>query len=182
MFRKSRLLSSPRWLTLSISSRNDKCNCILLHLALNAATRLIACLLFYSHASAPSRLNNYTDFLFLCIKFKLLTLVFKTQLGLRPNWVLDPKYLGNEILRPLSASSHRPLHSSNILDLLVPNTMGHQQWLLCLTWSLYWNARSPSTCSKILASNLSSSFAFLKTYFFSHGLVHFEAHRNGSRY
>src|SRR5688572_15515833 len=71
--------------------------------------------------------------------------------------------------RLLSASSDRPLRSSNKLELLVPHTrtaMAHS-WSFTSIGPSLWNALSPSTRSRILASNLSSTFAlkFLKTFF-----------------
>src|SRR5678816_4705682 len=50
------------------------------------------------------------------IQFKILSLIFKAQRG------LAPQYLIGVILRPHSASSHRPLRSCNRLDLLVPRS------------------------------------------------------------
>src|SRR5678815_3532805 len=93
----------------------------------------------------------------------LIILVIKAQRG------FAPKYLSDVLLRPLSASSHRPLRSSNRLELLVPHTrtaMAQSRSFTSIGPSL-WNALSPSTRSRILASNLSSTFAFLKTFFFS---------------
>ena len=53
------------------------------------------------------------------IQFKILTLIFKAQRG------FDPKNLVDVILRPLSASSNRPLRPLNRLDLLVPHSVKH---------------------------------------------------------
>src|SRR5688572_21406669 len=79
------------------------------------------------------------------------------------------QYLADVLLRPLSASSHRPLRSLNRLELLVPHTrtsMAQSRSFTSIGPSL-WNALSPSTRTRILSSNLSSTFAFLKTFFFS---------------
>ena len=137
---------------------------------LKAAARLIARLPRYSHISAFMFEQLHWLPLSARIKFKILILVFKAQRG------LAPKYLADVLLRPLSASSHRPLRSSNRLDLLVPHTrtaMAQSRSFNSIGPSL-WNALSPSTRSRILASNLSSTFAFLKTFFFSCGLAHWE--------
>src|SRR5688572_15733308 len=112
----------------------------------------------------PSCLNNCTGFLY------LLALNTKSSCwSSRHNGVLPSKYLADALLRPLSASSHRPLRSSNGLELLVPHTrtaMAQSRSFTSIGPSL-WNALSPSTRSRILASNLSSTFSFLKTFFFS---------------
>ena len=97
-------------------------------------------------------------------------LIFKAQRG------LAPKYLVDAIQRSLSASSHRALRSSNRLDLLVPRSrtaMAQSRSFAAIGPSL-WNALSPSARSTILSGTLSSSFAFLKTCFFSRGLAHWE--------
>jgi len=48
------------------------------------------------------------------IRFKVLILVLKAQRG------LAPKHLSDFILRPISATSLRPLRYSDWLDLFVP--------------------------------------------------------------
>ena len=127
---------------------------------LNAAARLIARLPRYSHISTFMFEQLHWLPLSARIRFKILILVFKAQRG------LAPKYLANVLLRPLLASSHRPLRSSNRLEHLVPHTrtaMAQCRSFISIGPSL-WNALSPSTHSRILASNLSSTFAFLKTF------------------
>jgi len=156
-----------------ICSRIDYCNSLLIGLpkvrlsplqsVLNAAARLIARLPRYSHISTFMFEQLHWLPLSARIKFKIIILVFKAQRG------LAPKYLADVLLRPLSASSHRPLRSSNRLELLVPHTrtaMAQSRSFTSIGPSL-WNALSPSTRSRILASNLSSTFSFLKTFFFS---------------
>ena len=154
-----------------ICSRIDYCNSLLIGLpkvrlsplqsVLNAAARLIARRPRYSHIS--TFMFQELHWLPICarIKFKILILVSKSQRG------LAPKYLADVIHRPLSVTSHRPLRSSSRLDLLVPHTrtaMAQSRSFASIGPSL-WNMLSPSTRSKILSSNLSSSFAFLKTSF-----------------
>src|SRR5678816_3029665 len=156
-----------------ICSRIDYCNSLLIglpkvHLSplqsvLNAAARLVARLPWYSHISTFMFEQLHWLPLSARIKFKIIILVFKAQRG------FAPKYLSDVLLRPLSASSHRPLRSSNRLELLVPHTrtaMAQSRSFTSIGPSL-WNALSPSTRSGILASNLSSTFSFLKTFFFS---------------
>src|SRR5688572_31906555 len=109
-----------------ICSRIDYCNSLLIGLhkvrlsplqsVLKAAARLIARLSRYSHISAFMFEQLHWLPLSARIKFKILILVFNAQRG------LAPKYLADVLLRPLSASSHRPLRSSNRLELLVPHT------------------------------------------------------------
>ena len=113
------------------------------------------------------------------IQFKILTLIFKAQSG------LAPKHLVDVILRPHSASSHRRLRSCSRLDLLVPRTRTAmaQSRSFASVGPSFWNALSPPVRSKILSGSLSSSFAFLKTCFFSRGLAHcMGALLNGSPY
>src|SRR5688572_33113437 len=84
------------------------------------------------------------------IQFKILSLIFKAQRG------LAPQYLVGVILRPHSASSHRPLRSCNRLDLLVPRSrtaMAQARSFASIGPSL-WNALSPSVRSKILSGSL----------------------------
>jgi hypothetical protein len=104
------------------------------------------------------------------IQFKILALMFKAQKG------LAPKYLTEVLLRPHSVSSHRPLRSSNRLDLFVPRTrtaMAQSRSFASIGPSL-WNSLSPSLRSTVLSGSLSSSFASLKTCLFSRGLTHWE--------
>src|SRR6218665_2657256 len=75
--------------------------------------RLIACLPKFSHIF--SFMINQLQWLLLSahLEFKILVLVLKSKLG------VAPKYLRNYIHSTLSATSHRPLHSSDWLVLLV---------------------------------------------------------------
>jgi hypothetical protein len=163
-----------------VSSRIDYCNSLLIGLpkirliplqsVLNAAARLIARLPRYSHISAFMFEQLHWLPLSLRIKFKILALMSKAQRG------IAPEYLTDVIQRPLSASSHRPLRSLNRMDLLVPRTrtsMAQTRSFASIGPSL-WNSLSPFTRSKLLIGSPSSSFAFLKTYFFSCGLTHWE--------
>ena len=137
---------------------------------LNTAARLIARFPRYSHISTLMFDELHWLPLAARIQFKILTLIFKAQRG------LAPQYLIGVILRPHSAPSHRPLRSCNRLDLLVPRTrtsMAQSRSFAAIGPSL-WNALSPSVRSTILSSRLSSSFDFLKTCFFSRGLAHWE--------
>ena len=86
------------------------------------------------------------------------------------------KYLVDVILRPLSASSNRPLRSLNRLDLLVSRsrTALAQSRSFASIGPALWNALSPSVHSTFLSHSLSSSFASLKTYFFSWCLAHWQ--------
>ena len=104
------------------------------------------------------------------VQFKILILVAKAQRG------LASKYLTDLIFRPHSVSSHRPLRSSNRLDLLPrrARTAMAQSRSFASIGPALWNELSPSIRSNLLAGSPSSSFAFLKTYFFSRGLVHWE--------
>src|SRR5688572_13384206 len=96
------------------------------------------------------------------IQFKVLILMLKSQLG------LAPKYLCHQILRPLSATSKRPLRSSDRLDLFIPRvrtTMAQSRYFVCIGPSL-WNGLPPSLRSIILSSSISTSISHLKTFLF----------------
>src|SRR6218665_552105 len=83
------------------------------------------------------------------------------------------KYLFDKILRPHSSSSHHPLRSSNRLDVLVPLTravMVAQYRSFASIGPCPWNVLCLSARSSLLSGNFSSSFALLKTCFFSWGL------------
>jgi len=62
------------------------------------------------------------------------------------------------------------------LDLLVPRsrTALAQSRSFASIGPTLWNALSPSVRSTFLSGSLSSSYAFLKTYFFSWGLAHWQ--------
>src|SRR6218665_1270327 len=108
-----------------------------------------------------------------CIRFKILTLIFKAQ------WDIVTRYLVDVIL---SASFSRPLRSIDRLDLLVPRSrtaLAQSRSFASICPSL-WNALSPSLRSTFLSGSLSSSLAFLKTYFFSLDLLMGATLMNGS--
>jgi hypothetical protein len=163
-----------------ICSRIDYCNSLLIGLprirlsplqsVLNSAARLIARLPRYSHISTFMFEQLHWLPLVARVQFKILILVAKAQRG------LAPKYLTDLIFRPHSVSSHRPLRSSNRLDLRPcrARTAMAQYRSFASIGPALWNELSPSIRSNLLAGSPSSSFAFLKTYFFSRGLVHWE--------
>jgi len=163
-----------------VCSRLDYCNSLLVGLpkvrlsplqsVLRTAARLIARRPRYSHISTFMFTELHWLPLVARIQFKILTLIFKAPRG------LAPKYLVDAIRRLHSSSSHRTLRSSNRLDLLVPRSrtaMAQSRSFASIGPSL-WNSLSPSIRSTILSGTLSSSFAFLKTCFFSRGLAHWE--------
>jgi len=78
--------------------------------------------------------------------------------------------------RYLIASSNRPLRSFNRLDLLVPHsrTALAQFRSFASIGPTLWNTFSPSVCSTFLSGSLSSSVAFLETYFFSWDFAHWQ--------
>ena len=112
---------------------------------------LIARLPRFSHISTFMAEQLHWLPLSVRIQFKVLILVLKSQLG------LAPKYLCHKILRPISATSLRPLRSSDRLDLYVPRvrtTMAQSRSFACIGPSL-WNGLSPSLRS--IPSSLLSS-------------------------
>ena len=109
-----------------ICSRIDYCNSLLaglpklrltpLQSVLNAAARLIARLPKFAHISTyMSEVLHWLP-ITLRIRYKILFLVSKSQLG------LAPKYLSDFMRKPLSATSLRSLRSTDRLDLFVPRT------------------------------------------------------------
>jgi Reverse transcriptase (RNA-dependent DNA polymerase) len=163
-----------------VCSRIDYCNSLLVGLpkaslsplqsVLNSAARLIARLPKYSPISTFMFHDLHWLPLHARMQFKILTLMFKAQLG------LAPKYLINMISRPYSASSLRPLRSANRHDLFVPftrTTMAQSRSFASVGPSL-WNALSPCFRSEILSGRLSSSLSHLKTCLFSRGLAHWK--------
>ena len=156
-----------------VCSRIDYCNSVLIGLpkvrlaplqsVLNAAARLIARLPRFSHISTFMTEQLHWLPLSARIQFKVLILVIKSQMG------LAPKYLCDQIHRPLSATSLRPLRSSDRLDLFVPRVrtaMAQSRSFACIGPSL-WNGLPPSVRSAILSGGVSSSFSRLKTCLFS---------------
>src|ERR1043165_7478661 len=152
-----------------VFSRIDYCNSLLVGLfkvrlsplqsVLNTAARLIARLPRYSHISTFMVEELHCLPLSVRIQFKVLILVLKSYLG------LAPKYLCDVILRPLSATSLRPLRSSDRLDLFVPRVrtvMAQSRSFACIGPSL-WNGLPPPVRSAILSGSLSSSFSKLKS-------------------
>ena len=163
-----------------VCSRIDYCNSLLVGLpkvrlsplqsVLNAAARLIARLPRFSHISTFMAEQLHWLPLSVRIQFKVLILMLKSQLG------LAPKYLCHQILRPLSATSKRPLRSSDRLDLFVPRvrtTMAQSRSFVCIGPSL-WNRLPPSLRSTILSSSISTSFSHLKTFLFPRSTSHWE--------
>ena len=109
-----------------ICSRIDYCNSLLaglpmvrltpLQSVLNAAARLIARLPRFAHISTyMSEVLHWLP-ITLRIRYKIVLLVSKSQLG------LAPKYLSDLMRKPLSATSHRLLRSMDRMDLFVPRT------------------------------------------------------------
>ena len=92
-----------------------------LQTVMNPAARLIARLPRFSHISTFMAEQPHWLPLSVRIQFKVLIFMLKCQLG------LAPKYLCHQILRSLSATSKRPLRSSDRLDLFVPHV--GPQWL-----------------------------------------------------
>ena len=81
---------------------------------LNAAARLIARLARFTHISTyMTEILHWFPIAFR-IKFKVLLLVSKSQLGLAPS------YLTDFMRKPMSSVSARPLRSIDCLDLFVP--------------------------------------------------------------
>ena len=154
-----------------VSSRIDYCNSLLIGLpktrlaplqsVLNTAARLIARLPRYSHISAFMVKELHWLPLHARIQFKVLSVIFKAQRG------LGPKYILPTILRPLSASSYRPLRSAGRFDMLVPRsrTATMQSRSFTSTGPSLWNALPHSTRSSFLSGSLSSSLALPKTNF-----------------
>ena len=155
-----------------VCSRIDYCNSLLVGLpkvrlsplqsVLNAAARLIARLPRFSHISSFMVEELHWLPLSVRIQFKVLILVLKSHLG------LAPKYLCDLMLRPLSATSLRPLRSSDRLDLFVPRVrtaMAQSRSFACIGPSL-WNGLPPPVRSAILSGSLSSSFSKLKSCLF----------------
>src|ERR1043165_5206218 len=104
------------------------------------------------------------------IQHKVLILMLKSQLG------LAPKYLCHQIIRPLSATSKRPLRYSDRLGLFVlrvRTTMVQSRSFVCIGPSL-WNRLPPSLRSTILSSGISISVSHLKTFLFPRSTSHWE--------
>src|SRR6218665_3041066 len=107
-----------------VCSRIDYCSSLLTGLlksrlsaiqsVLNAAARLIARLSRFTHIS--TYMTEILHWLPIAsrIKFKVLLLVSKSQLGLAPS------YLTDFMRKPMSSVSARPLRSTDRLDLFVP--------------------------------------------------------------
>ena len=96
------------------------------------------------------------------IQLKVLILVLMSQMG------LAPKYPCDQILRPISATSLRPLRSSDRHDPFVPRVrtaIAQSRSFACIGLSL-WNGLPPSVRSAILPGSVSSSFSRLKTCLF----------------
>jgi len=156
-----------------VCSRIDYCNSLLIGLpkvrlspiqsVLNAAARMIARLPKYSHISS-FMINQLHWLPFPArIQFKLLVLVLKSKLG------LAPKYLGDHIRSPISASSHRPLRSLERSDFFVPRarTSLAQTRSFAIIGPSLWNALPSSLRATFLSGSVPTSLSLLKTYFFS---------------
>ena len=104
---------------------------------LNAAARLIARLPRFAHISTyMSEVLHWLP-ITLRIRYKIVLLVSKSQLG------LAPKYLSDLMRKPLSATSHRLLRSMDRMDLFVPRTSNVVRLLLWvpplgMTFPLYY--------------------------------------------
>jgi hypothetical protein len=159
-----------------VCSRIDYCNSVLVGLpkfrlsplqsVLNSAARLIARLPRFSHISVFMSEHLHWLPIFERIQFKVLALVLKSQLG------LAPKYMRDLIRCPHSATSLRPLRSSERLDLFVPlvrTTMAQTRSFVSIGPTL-WNSLPPRLRSTFFTVSVATSFSYLKTYFFSRGL------------
>jgi len=108
-----------------VCSRIDYCNSLLidlpktwlspLQIVLNRVARLIARLPRYSHISSFIKELHWLP-ISTCIKYKVLLIVLKVQIG------VAPKYLRDGIRLPTSASSLRHLRSLDRRELFVPRT------------------------------------------------------------
>ena len=140
----------------------------------NATVWLTAHLPCYSHIS--TFMLEQLHWIPLCTRIilNILILFFKTQLRFPE---IPTRSWCTVLFRTIIAFSHHPLRSSNRLDLLVPHarTAMAQSWpfvSIIIIIPFLWNALSLFIRSEILVGNRSSSFTFLKTYFFSHSLAH----------
>ena len=88
--------------------------------------------------------------------FKVLIPVSKAQLGLAPS------YMRELIHRSHSVASHRPLRSSDRLDLLVPHikTSLVQSRYFASKGTALWNELPASAHSSILTDNISSEWLY----------------------
>ena len=132
---------------------------------LNSAARLIARLPRFSHIS--TYMTNVLHWLPVTsrIKYKILLLVSKTQLG------QAPKYLCNLMHKPLSSLSSCSLRSADRLDLFVPRSKAAmaQHRAFAIVGPSLWNDLPPAIRSKILIEIPTSSLRCLKTFLFPRG-------------
>src|SRR6218665_1095519 len=98
--------------------------------------------------------------LFSCIKLKILILVCKAQRSLAMKYLIDGLFQTIVIHFILQA------------DLIFYFLLIREQLDFSSSRLSHWKVPTPSTRSQIFAPSSSSSFAFLKTYFFSNGIAH----------
>ncbi len=163
-----------------VCSRIDYCHSLLIGLpklllsplqsVLNAAARLIARLPRFSHIFTFMTDQLHWLPLTVRIRCKLLFLTYKVLLG------QAPKYLCELFLRPVSATSSRPLRSLGRFDLLVPwsRTVTAQHHAYASVGPLFWNGLPPLTRSLILAGGATVSARCLQTFLFSWDTPHWE--------
>src|SRR6218665_932089 len=96
------------------------------------------------------------------VNFKIIFLVYKAILGLATS------YLCKLIMRPLSAISDRPLHSSDRNDLLVPRSRmsTSQQCAFASACPLLWNCLPVKPVLKFFLARFPLLLAFLSPFFF----------------
>ena len=132
----------------------------LLQSVLNAAARLIARLPRFSHIS--DYMTEVLHWLPITsrIHYKILLLVSKSQLG------LAPKYLSDFMHKPLSATSARPLRSTDRLDLFVPRVKSAlaQCRAFAVTGPSTWNGLPPLLRAKLMSGISHASSRSLKAF------------------
>ena len=158
-----------------ICSRVDYCNSLLMGLpklrlsplqsVLNATARLMARLPRFSHIS--DYMTEVLHWLPITsrIHYKILLLVSKSQLGLAPKYLLDFMH------KPLSATSARPLRSTDRLDLFVPLVKSAlaQCRAFAVTGPSTWNGLPPFLWAKLVSGISHASSRSLKAFLFPRG-------------
>src|SRR6218665_1403858 len=107
---------------------------------------------------------NCTDFRSQLVKFKILVLVLKSKLD------VAPKYLMDHIHSTLSATSHRPLRSSDWHVFFVPRVrtaMAQTRSFATIGPLIPLECSSSSLRITLLSGSCSASLSLLKTYFYS---------------
>src|SRR6218665_1811770 len=125
----------------------------------NAAVRLNARLLRYSHISYYIKEHLHWLPISTRIEYKVLHIVLKAQMG------VAPKYLRDAIRLPTSASSLPSLPSLERREPFVPRTrttMAMSRSFPVIGPSL-WYPLPPSARASLLSSNLSTTLSLLKT-------------------